>query len=53
MTVKYDDKIYNLVFFAILDGRMLICSFNCLKEQMDDWQPVAKAMMLAAEIKED
>ena len=51
-TDAYDDKIYNLVYFAILDGRMLICTFNCLKEQMDDWQPVAKAIMLATGIKE-
>ncbi|MBE1555944.1 hypothetical protein [Sporosarcina limicola] len=45
ITPALDGDIFNLMFFVSLDGKALIGTFNCMEEDMDDWRPVAKAMM--------
>lgn len=40
-----DSNIYSFMLFASLDGKALICSFNCTEEEMEDWKPIAKGMM--------
>ncbi len=40
-----DANLYNLMFFAELDGKALICAVNCVEEEMEDWMPVARGMM--------
>jgi hypothetical protein len=40
-----DGFLYNWVFFTELEGRALLCNFNCLEEQMDFWKPIFKGMM--------
>lgn len=40
-----DTDIYNLIWFTVLDGRLLLMSFNCTEELMDDWEPIAKTIM--------
>lgn len=37
-----DSKIYNIMYVTVLDGRMLMCSFNCLKSQNGEWETKAK-----------
>lgn len=39
------DKIYNYMLFTDLDGKLLICSFNCTEKKMKEWKPVAEQMM--------
>lgn len=40
-----DCRIYNLVCCTALEGRALLCSFNCMEELMESWQPVAWGIM--------
>ncbi|WP_373681346.1 hypothetical protein [Aneurinibacillus soli] len=40
-----DATIYNLLFFTDLRGKALLCTFNCLEEEMTDWKPIAKGIM--------
>ena len=45
ITPAIDGDIFNLMFFAALDGQTLIGTFNCMEEELESWQPVAKAMV--------
>lgn len=45
ITKGMDDEIYNLMFFASLQGRVLIISFNCLQKDQERWKPIAFAML--------
>lgn len=38
-------NIYNMLFFLSLQGKALLCSFNCIEEDMEDWQPIARGML--------
>lgn len=39
------DKIFNYMLFTDLDGKLLICSFNCVEKKLKEWRPVAEEMM--------
>ncbi|MEG0258726.1 MAG: hypothetical protein RR490_02645 [Niameybacter sp.] len=45
ITPAIDGDIYNLMFFAAIDGRALIGTFNCMEEDIETWRPIARAMM--------
>lgn len=45
ITPALDGDIYNLMFFASIDGKALIGTFNCMEEDVEEWRPVAQAMM--------
>lgn len=45
VTPALDTKIYNLMFFTDLDGKLLICTFNCVKKSMGEWKSTAKEIM--------
>lgn len=45
LSLAADTEIYNLIWFTDLDGKLLLSTFNCTKEQMDDWKPIAKTIM--------
>ncbi|MFL1676350.1 hypothetical protein ABEV00_00510 [Paenibacillus thiaminolyticus] len=38
-------NLYQLMFFAELDGRALLCTFNCTEEEIKHWKPIAWGMM--------
>lgn len=40
-----ETKKFNLVFFAEVDGRLLVGNFGCRLSQMDDWKPVVLEIM--------
>ncbi|MGE7840988.1 hypothetical protein ACQKNX_09375 [Lysinibacillus sp. NPDC093712] len=40
-----DNKIYNLMFLFIAGDNVATGSFNCLKKEMNIWQPVAYGML--------
>lgn len=50
VTPALDTDIYNFNFLVELQGRALICSFNCIAEKMTDWKVAAKGMMQTVEI---
>ncbi len=51
VTPAIDTEIYNLIFFTDLDGKLLLCTFNCTKESIVEWTPAAKEIMNSMKIK--
>ncbi len=45
LTPAVDTKIYNLIFFTELDGKLLLASINCTEDKMKDWKPAAREIM--------
>lgn len=45
LTPAIDTKIYNLMFFTDLEGRLLLCTFNCVEKKQTDWIEPAKQIM--------
>lgn len=45
LTPALDGDIFNLMFFCSLQNRALIGTFNCMAEDLDEWEPVAQAIM--------
>ena len=40
-----NDKIYNYMLFTDFEGKLLICSFNCVEKRLKEWKPVAAEIM--------
>lgn len=51
VTPAIDTEIYNLMFFTDLDDKLLICTFNCTKKDIDKWTPTANEIMNSLKIK--
>jgi hypothetical protein len=51
LTPAIDTKIYNLIWFTEIHGKLLISSFNCIEEEKEDWAPIATAIMNSQVIK--
>jgi len=51
ITPAIDTEIYNLMWFTDLDGKLMIVTFNCTKEQMDDWKPVGEVILSSFKLK--
>lgn len=45
ITPAIDGDIFNLMFFASIEGIALIGTFNCMEEDLETWRPIARAMM--------
>ncbi|MEJ3720732.1 hypothetical protein WGM54_22420 [Paenibacillus polymyxa] len=50
MTPVWNARMFNLSFFTVLEGRALMCAFNCTEEEMVTWKPVARSMLLTLKI---
>ncbi|WP_051236259.1 hypothetical protein [Paenibacillus pinihumi] len=48
-----EEDIYNLMGFLSMEERALLCTFNCLGDDMKEWQPMAHAMMRSIRLAED
>lgn len=44
-SVAIDGAVYNIMSFLIIDGTVVMCSFNCPYKGMEDWKPVAIKMI--------
>lgn len=51
ITPAIDTDIYNLMFFTDLEGKLLLCTFNCTKINMDEWDSTAKEIMNSLKVK--
>lgn len=51
LTPAIDTEIYNLMCFTEFDGKLLIVTFNCIKDEMNDWEPIAKSIMDSLQFK--
>ena len=40
-------EVYTLMFFTDVDGKLMICTFNCADRQKPQWEPIAKQIMLS------
>jgi hypothetical protein len=52
ITPAIDTDIYNLLFFTTLDGRLLICTFNCVARKQKVWLEPAQEIMHSLTIKD-
>ncbi|MEZ5069899.1 MAG: hypothetical protein R2751_02755 [Bacteroidales bacterium] len=50
ITPAIDTEIYNLMFFTDLDGKLLLCTFNCTIDSIDNWTPIAKEIMKSLKV---
>ena len=45
MKPEMGHEVYTLVFFTDVQGKLLICTFNCADRQKPEWEPLAKRIM--------
>ncbi|NVK65015.1 MAG: hypothetical protein HWE22_10535 [Flavobacteriales bacterium] len=45
ITPAIDTEIYNLMFFTDLDGKLLICTFNCTRKSIEEWSGTAHEIL--------
>ena len=45
-----DGDIYNIIFCTGLEGRALMCNFNCTEEEMEYWKPIGKGIINSLEV---
>ena len=45
VSAAIDTNVYNLMFFFSLRGTLLMGSFNCLQQDMEDWKEVFIQML--------
>jgi hypothetical protein len=48
-----DANLYNLMFFAAIDGKVLVGAINCIEDEMRNWVPVAKGIMGSLKINDN
>ncbi|MCR8846385.1 hypothetical protein NQ117_22115 [Paenibacillus sp. SC116] len=51
LTPAIDTNVYNLMFMTEVDGRILLGTFNCTEEQMEEWRLSAKEIMHSLQVK--
>ncbi len=45
MKPEMGHEVYTLVFFTDVQGKLLICTFNCADRQKPEWEPLAKKIL--------
>jgi hypothetical protein len=51
MSNAIDQKVFVYYFFTNLDGKLLVCTFNCTEALLPKWKDTADAMMASLKIK--
>lgn len=51
ITPAIDTKIYNVLFFTDLDGKLLLCTFNCTEKNIKKWGTAGDEIMNSLQIK--
>jgi len=51
MSQAVDAKIFNYYFFTILDGKILIFTFNCTEKLRGSWEKIADEIVASVKIK--
>lgn len=52
ITPAIDTEVYNLMFVTSLDGKLLMGTFNCTVEKMQEWQPLAEQILSSVKVKD-
>ncbi|GGG32029.1 hypothetical protein [Hymenobacter glacieicola] len=50
VTPAIDSEIYNLIFLTDVDGKLLLCTFNCMVKDQVAWQPTAREIMASLKV---
>jgi hypothetical protein len=45
MSNAIDTKIYNMMFITALNGKLLLGTFNCTVNDLDEWQSISKKII--------
>lgn len=45
MKPQAQGEVYTLVFFTDVQGKLLLCTFNCADRQKPEWEPIAKKVL--------
>jgi hypothetical protein len=51
ITPATDTRIYNLIFFTDLEGRLLLCTFNCVAGKHKEWMDQAHQIMKSLSVR--
>ena len=51
ITPAIDTKIYNVMFFTDLNGKLLLCTFNCTEKSIKEWETTADEILNSLKIK--
>lgn len=51
VTPAIDTRIYNLIFFTDLDGRLLMGTINCTEKSIAEWKPIAHEVLGSVVVK--
>ena len=51
MKPEMGHEVYTLMFFTDVEGKLMICTFNCADRQKPEWEPIAKQIMLSVKAK--
>ena len=46
-----DQKVFNYYFFTVVDGKLLLCTFNCIEKLQKEWENTADNMVASLVIK--
>lgn len=45
ITSAVDAQIYNLIYITSLEGKLLVCTFNCTLDKLSKWKPIGEKML--------
>jgi hypothetical protein len=45
ITPAVDSQIYNLMYVTSVEGKLLVCTFNCTLDKLAEWQPIGEKML--------
>jgi hypothetical protein len=46
-----DQKVFNYYFFTVVDGKILLFSFNCIEKLKSTWEKTAEEMVASLKVK--
>ena len=52
LTRAVDQKVFNYYFFTVVDGRIMLFTFNCIKSLKRAWEPSADQIMTSLVVKD-
>jgi hypothetical protein len=50
VTNAADTKIYNRIWVCVMEDKLLLATFNCTNEQMNEWEPISEKIMKSMDI---
>jgi len=51
VTPAIDTEVYNLIFFTDVNSKLLLCTFNCTLQYLEEWQSIGHEIMNSLKVK--